>query len=317
MANENELKDTLLENEKSNNEVEQSKDLSAYRDVFPDKHPSQMLYYEKGRSHKIRSADVKELKDWSEMDKSQILDINSHLDSIMKACCRITLGTGSLGSYKDVSQFDKFALIFSIRDLTMQVQQREVKIYQSVTNPKDGNDVKQIEITGDSFNYYNIDKDFHEKYYDESLRCYVVKDVVDEKVDEKPLQIYIPTIGVVEAVQEYVEKQRELMKEGKGFIDEGFIKNLPFIIPNWRQVDKDGVFLRTMYDDYKKWSYDKHMSMVEIRDNLNYGIKPTIHVDFKTENGGTVGVDAPINFRSFKDIFNLSNKSRKLFANKE
>lgn len=275
--------------------------------------PSKGLFCPKSFISSIRSLNVEEMKYYSEMNESSILDIDEKINFILSRGIKVQVN-GKSGSYKDISVIDKIFYIFALRDITMKAQQREVKLTQSVTNPKTGA-VVEIEINNDSFDYHSIDEDIM-AFYDEDERGFVFQD----ESFYAPIKLYVPTIGVTEYIGEYVRRQAEKKEKGEGFINENFIKTVQFMIKDWRLLDDKDKYISSLYEKYQSFTYDEHMLISEVKEKINLGIKNTILVNFG-EGESALQVRVPINFRGgYKGLFNLSNifdklrKSRSMYS---
>lgn len=278
-----------------------------YRDIFPDALPSKSEFYEKNRKHEIRACTTSEIKYYSSLKEEDILDVDEKVNGIIDSCVRITLGDGRIGNYKDISLTDKIFFIFAIRDLTLIKRNQVNKLVHRAVHPTTGEE-KKIEINKDVFNYYKIPNGIA-KWYDSNERCFIIR---DESFGKKPLKIYIPTIGATELVRNHVKKLAERRKSGESiYIDEQFYEFLQYMIKDWREVEHDfDVFVEETYADYKSWSEDKHMTMVKAISKLEFGVKPTITVNF--ERGGSV--EQTLSFPSYKSLFDFSSKSDELLS---
>lgn len=267
--------------------------------------PSKGLFCPKSFISSIRSLNVEEMKYYSEMNESSILDIDEKINFILSRGIKVQIN-GKSGSYKDISVIDKIFYIFALRDITMKAQQREVKLTQSVTNPKTGA-VIEVEINNDSFDYHSIDEDIM-AFYNEEERGFVFQD----ESFSAPIKLYVPTIGVTEYIGEYVRRQAEKKEKGEGFINENFIKTVQFMIKDWRLLDDKDKYISSLYEKYQSFTYDEHMLISEVKEKINLGIKNTILVNFG-EGESALQVRVPINFRGgYKGLFNLSNIFDKL-----
>ena len=282
-------------------------------DVFPDKLPSEGKYYSADFRFKVKSATFEEIKEYSSMKEEDIYDVDEHVKKIMDANINITRGNKGLGNYKDLSQTDKIFFIFAIRDRTMMVQQREKKIHQNAECPHCGHKNK-IEINNDIFDYYKIPKGIM-KWYDEMERCFIIKDPV---IGEHPLKIYIPTVGVIQHVGDYIKHKTQQQQRGEGgYYNQHELDMASFLISDWRELDTKFERLENiMYQIKNTFNYDRHQTLSKAVDKINYGINPVITV----KCGGTgcgKEVSAAARFQGFKSLFDFSNKSDELLSDSE
>lgn len=282
-------------------------------DVFPEKLPSEGKYYDKEFKFKIKSATFEEIKDYSAMREGDIYDVDEHIQRIMDANIRITRGKNGNGNYKDLSQTDKIFFIFAVRDRTMMIQQREKKIYQTIECPHCGYKNK-IEINNDIFAYYTIPSGIT-KWYDEVERCFIIK---DELLGEQPLKIYIPTVGVIQHMGEYIKFKNQQQQTGEGgFFKQHHLDMASFLIKDWRSLDPEFNTLGNLIHQIKNvWNYDRYQTMSKAVAKINYGINPNITIKCSGVGCGKE-VHATARFQGFKSLFDFSNRSDELLSDTE
>lgn len=294
------------EGEAAFNEISNMHNLE-YRDVFPDAIPSKGDYYEKGRTYSIRACRTEEIKHYSGMRENDIYDVEQKVNEIIDSCTKVKMGNGKLGSYKDLSLYDKIFFLFAIRDFTLTKKGQENKMFHIAEHPKTGEKMK-VEIDKDCFDYYQITNGIS-KWYDEEERAFVIK----SPSLGSPLVLRIPTIGVTEAIRDYVRIKEEKKRRGENaYYDEQFLMYSQFLIKDWREIGKKeeemDAYFGMLFDDYKKWNEDKHMTMAKAAAKLDYGVKPTVIVDF--EKGGRT--NSPITFPNYRSLFDFSSVSDEL-----
>jgi len=282
-------------------------------DVFPNKLPSEGKYYSADFRFKIKSATFDQIKDYSSMREEDIYDVDEHVKKIMDANINITRGDKGLGNYKDLSQTDKIFFIFAVRDRTMLVQQREKKIKQTIECMHCGHK-NNIEINNDTFDYYNIPKGIT-KWYDEQERCFIIK---DPEIGEAPLKIYIPTVGVIQHVGDYIKHKNQQQQRGEGgYFNQHELDMASFLIKDWRELDtKFATLENIIYQIKNVWNYDRHQLLSKAVDKINYGINPLITVKCSGTGCGKE-VSAAARFPGFKSLFDFSNKSDELLSDTE
>ena len=95
--------------------------------------PSGGMFYPEGTQLSIRSAKVAEVRHFSTIDETNVLDIDEKLNTIVDSCTRITCTSKRL-SYKDLLEEDRFYVILSIRDLTFPEPESNLKIKKTIFN---------------------------------------------------------------------------------------------------------------------------------------------------------------------------------------
>jgi hypothetical protein len=282
-------------------------------DLFPDKFPSECKYYGVDWRFRIKSATFDEVKDYSSMREEDIYDVDEHLQRIMESNIEITRGKLGRGSYKDLSQTDKIFSIFAVRDRTMMTQQREKKIFQTVECPHDGHKNK-VEINNDIFDYYKIPAGIT-KWYNDIERCFIID---DKSLGEQPLKIFIPTVGVIQHISEYIKYMNQKKQAGDGgFFNQHHLDMASFLVKDWRSLDAEfNTITNIMHQIKNVWNYDRFQTMSKAVAKINYGIKPIITIKCGASGCGKE-VSAPARFPGFKSLFDLSPKSDELLSDSE
>ena len=65
----------------------------------------------------IRAATVREIRDFSTVDETNVFDVDDKLNNILVSCTNVMNGN-SKASYKDILEEDRIYVIMSIRELT-------------------------------------------------------------------------------------------------------------------------------------------------------------------------------------------------------
>jgi hypothetical protein len=292
--------------QKINDEESMQKDFKSFgfRDLDPKIFASEGLYYEDGRKTKIKPLDYEVLKYYSLINENDPDDIEEKVNEILAQGSQIILGSGSIGSYKDLSQTDKIIVLFAIRDLTMLAHHRDKKIIQKIKSPK-SDEVEEIEITKDVFSYYQL-KESWKKHYNPTGKNFLIN---HELFGTSPLTIYVPTVGVVDYITDYFKKVKSDPQNSDLVSDRDFLAKSQFLIPNWRLLDKEGKYMKNLHSEFKSFSYDKMATFVKFTDQLNIGIKPYLTVNFGSKGGE---VTVPIRFPNYRSLFDFSAVSSEL-----
>lgn len=244
--------------------------------------PSGGRFYPDGTVVEIRSADVKEIRYYSTLDENDPISIEERMEKILSMSCRVRLAGGP-GSHKDLKSEDRFYVVFAIREITF--INGEGKIMQTVTCDAkcsgDGSWSEKFELTKDAFEFYTIDERIMQKF-DNATKSFVID---HPKVGR--LQLFVPSSGVSSEVVKYT---RNMVREGKKF-DEGAVKLLPFVIPDWRGLTDEKI--RAHEIDVASWGKDKFSAAKLLSEMIKFGAKTYI-----TRRCADCGreVTAPINF---------------------
>jgi hypothetical protein len=248
--------------------------------------PSGGMFYPVGTDLSIRSAKVAEIRHFSTIDETNVLDIDEKLNQILESCIRITSAATRL-SYKDILEEDRFYIILSIRDLTFPEPESNLKIDH--TSKKGGR--HEIEIKKEYFQYFKIPVEL-DKYYDNIVRSFLIETRSFGTIEMKP-----PTIGVMQKITAYIkDKQQKGQK-----IDQSVLQIIPYLHKDWRGFND-----KTIFDfeiDLSGWSSNKYNLIYTLAEKMKIGVQPNMLV--------TIGDDeeeVPISFRDgIKSLFIVQN----------
>lgn len=261
--------------------------------------PSGGRFYRDTMRIMIRPAKVKEIKDFSMIDETDPRDINTKLNAILQACTDITYNNGMIrGSYKDILDADKFYIILSIRELTFAHGESSIMIPigSKACNTPNCNSQEKVELKTNILQFESSKPEI-EKYYDSVQKCYLIQTKKYGSIRLAP-----PTIGVSTAIYEYLY---DLMSNKKSY-DEAYVKLIPFLYPDWKQLNADSIF--EILTQMQGWDLRKFEIILNLVEMINVGIKSVMH--FECENCGaevTVPLSFPNGIRnlfveSFSDI---------------
>jgi hypothetical protein len=263
--------------------------------------PSRGLFYPDGCKIAIRPADTKEIRHYSSIDEEDLLDLNEKLNYIIDKCSVINFPNKGVVSYKDLKQEDRFFIIMAIRDLTFLQGENRI-ILTPETGCKDKNVCPinaGIELRTGVLSSYDIDQKIM-KYYSPVSRNFVFP----VRKLAKEISMSIPSIGVMDAISEFVTNS---IKKGTE-IDDSFIKIAPFIFEDWRGLD-DAKILQKMAES-DGWSKEEFSLYFELSESIKIGTD--LDVNLKCPTCGAE-VTAPITFPGgFRSLFVISDIFREL-----
>lgn len=244
--------------------------------------PSGGMFYPAGTEISIRSAKVAEVRHFSTIDETNVLDIDEKLNQIVESCVRITCASKRL-SYKDILEEDRFFIILSIRELTFPEPESSLKIeHISKKNEK-----HEIEIKKDYFQYFKIPADL-DKYYDSEERAFLIETKSFGTISMRP-----PVIGVMQKITAYI---REKQQKGEK-VDQSVLQIIPYLHHDWR-----GFTDKTIFDfeiELNGWSSKKYNLVYTLAEKLKIGIQPNLLVQLGDEEE-----EVPITFRGgIKSLF--------------
>ena len=244
--------------------------------------PSGGMFYPEGTEISIRSAKVAEVRQFSTIDESNVLDIDDKLNAIVDSCVRITCTLKRL-SYKDLLEEDRFYVILSIRDLTFPEPESNLKIDHT---SKKG-EKHEIEIKKDYFQYFKIPAEL-DKYYDSDRKSFMI-----ETRSFGTIEMIPPAIGVMQKITSYIkEKQQKGLK-----IDQSVLQIIPYLHRDWRNFNDKTIFEFEM--DLNGWSNKKYNLVYTLAEKMKVGIQPNMLVQLGDEEE-----EVPISFRDgIKSLF--------------
>lgn len=253
-----------------------------YHDIPVISLPSGGMFYPEGTEISIRSAKVAEIRHFSTIDETNVLDIDEKLNHIVETCVRITCATKRL-SYKDILEEDRFYIILSIRELTFPEPESSLKIdHRSKKGEK-----HQVEIKKDYFQYFQIPIEL-DKYYDNDLRSFIVETKSFGNISMRP-----PVIGVMQKITAYIKEKQQRGEK----VDQSILQIIPYLHHDWRGFND-----KTLFDfeiELNGWSGKKYNLVYTLAEKMKIGIQPNMLVQLGDEEE-----EVPISFRDgIKSLF--------------
>lgn len=244
----------------------------------------------------IRAAKISEIRDWSMLNEENMVEIDSAMNKILSKCvtCHIdeTIDNDKVYSirgkfnWKDLKEVDRFYLLLAVRELTFIDEDNNLKI--------DINEHKQIDLTKNMLQPLDFSKSVS-KYYSAEERCFVF---TSKKYLDKPVHIYIPSLGVNQWIRDYVLAK----SNAKLGFDQNFILIAPFLIKDYRGLTPE------IYEDivkkHSKLSAFELSLISQVVDLIKDSVRP--YIKYIDEAGGEQ--TAPLSFRGgFKSLFLLQD----------
>lgn len=263
--------------------------------------PSKGLFYPEDTQIAIRAAEVKEIRHFSTIDESDMLDIDAKLNIILNSCCVMKFQGDGVMSYRDLKQEDRFFIIMAIRDLSFVKGENRIVLTPEVSCKKDNCSFKYgIELRTGVLSNYNLDQKLM-KYYSKVERKFIFPVA---KIGKK-LAMNVPSIGVIDAVSNYVKNSVRAGKE----IDESFMKIAPFLFDDWRSLNDAKIEKASL--DSENWTKEEFSIYFQLADDIRIGTK--LEVSLGCQTCGASEVTAPIAFPGgFRSLFVISDIFREL-----
>jgi len=245
--------------------------------------PSAGMFYADNIEISIRSAKVAEIRHFSTVDETNILDVDSKLNEILAATIRVKNGK-KMGSYKDLCEEDRFFIILSVRDLTFPEPESVLQLDHKDKKGK----MHKIEVDKKYFQYFSIPKEL-DKYYTKNEKTFLIQTKSFGTINMRP-----PSIGIMQQMTSYIKERQEENVE----IDQSVLQIMPYLISEWRGFDKKRIFEFEM--EMNGWSNKKYSLIYKLAEKMKVGVQPNMLVQL---DGGE-DVEIPINFRDgIKSLF--------------
>jgi len=172
-------------------------------------------FYPKGTIIQVRSAQVKEIQSYSMVDDNNYYDIIEKMNDMLSSCVRMKHIDGTISSYLEIKDPDRYYLIFLIRELTFQ------KGTILSTNAKCScGEENSIELVRNHFKKYDINEKLIQ-YFDTRTSSFRF-----ELTNDRIFYLIPPSIGIQKAFTEYVI--RENIQKRKPNLS--FLKIIPFTL---------------------------------------------------------------------------------------
>lgn len=254
--------------------------------------PSKGKFYPNGTVIKIRSARASEIRHFSTMDENNYIDMEEKLNHIIEMCTQLTVDEKRM-SYKDILEEDRIVVLLAIRDLTFPEPENKLILKGKTEHTKQAVD---IELSSRYLVATQVPNEI-EAYYSSKERTYVIKTRSAGEVRMRP-----PSIGVMQEITKYLKDRQEKEVE----FDKAFIQVLPYITPDWRQVNLPKIF--NLEVDYKSWDQNKFMVIYRLAEKMKIGVETTLEMEYEGEIA-----KAPLDFPGgIKSLFIISDLAGEL-----
>lgn len=214
------------------------------------------IFYPHGASIMVRPAMVKEIQAYSMVDDNNFYDIVEKMNDMMASCVRVKYSDGSMGSYLDIKDGDRFYLIFLIRELTF--QKGNGLYVKAKCACGESND---IELNRKTFSFWEMDSDL-EPYFDNGDKVFYFETINDDIFKVAPPNIGIQKSFTDHIVNEYKEKSAPNMS---------FLKIIPFTLSDRNNISSEGI--KKKLRDFQDFNMESFQFLNAAVDKMKFGIK--------------------------------------------
>lgn len=226
-------------------------------------------FYPEGWEFYIHAASTMAIKNWISVDEENAVQLNKVFDEILKLCVKVRNGEQTI-PWSRINTWDRFWLILKVRELTFTNNK------SSVTFEDDCSECDQtltFTLTPDSLHYEFPDEDIVEKHWNAEEMKWII-DPTEYGVDADEINLYVPTVGVQQAIIDWAQRQINRKKK----VDENFVSVfLPWMINkvsrDENQFDRQVAKLEKAY---RAWPVDFHMLMTDIVKNVTINPQETL-----------------------------------------
>jgi len=213
------------------------------------------IFYPAGSTIQVRAAQVKEIQAYSMVDDNNFYDIVEKMNDMLSSCVRIKYLDGTIGSYMDLKDPDRYYLIFLIRELTFQ----KGTSLTTTANCECGKEVS-IELNRSNF-----------KLFEQSDRVMSFFDPVTlsfrfEVKNGRVFNLSPPTIGLQKSFTEYIIKENSEKKKP----NLSFLKIIPFLLYDRNSITIDGI--KSKLEEYQKMDDISFQFLNAAADKMTFGI---------------------------------------------
>lgn len=278
-------------------DIKRIKEMTGHIELVMENLPSKGRFYRSDMKILIRPAKVSEIRDFSTMDETNLLDVDDKINKILISCTRVAY-LSTPGSYKDILEEDRLFVVLSIKELTF--KNGENKIMMDVPSKCSQPDCE----IGDKYEFKTTNLQYHQedetvsKYYSDEHRCYVI-----ETKSSGTFYMAPPTIGVMRVITDYIKK-REQAKEKW---DKAFAQTIPYLVRDWRSFNEHT--LKQKEIEFNGWSSIKYTTVFRLAEMIKVGVKPEFSLSCgKCGQEATFPITFPGGLKSFFVISNISDE---------
>lgn len=248
--------DNSFQQPKINVQVDNSRTADLQYFAFDVKEFPCGIFYPAGSTIQVRPAQVKEIQAYSMVDDNNFYDIVEKMNDMLAACVRVKYLDGTMGSYLDIKDPDRFYLIFLIRELTF--QQGTALTTNAVCTCSSE---LPIELKRENFKKFETPEKIV-KYFDpQSLSFrFTIK-------NGRTFNLAPPTIGLQKSFTDYIVKENNEKRKP----NLSFLKIIPFLLYDRTSITIDGI--KAKLTEYEKMDDISFQFLNSAVDKMTFGIE--------------------------------------------
>lgn len=236
------------------------------------------IFYPKGTKLMVRPASVKEIQAYSMVDDNNPADVIEKMNDMIASCVRIKNQDGTMSSYMDLFEGDRYYIIFLIREITFQ----KGNSLAVNTECECGKKLK-IELKRQFFEFFEMDPVI-EPYFNYSDGSFYF-----ETINNKTFRIAPPKIGIQKAFTDYIMKEVRANANSKKKVNMSFLKVVPFQLAGRNHISEEGIKKYLMeYENMGESGKNEDFQFLNsCVDKMKFGIKnlkmecPDCHLDVR------------------------------------
>lgn len=238
------------------NNIDQSRTSDLHYFAFDVREFPCGLLYPPGSTIQVRAAQVKEIQAYSMVDDNNFYDIVEKMNDMLSSCVRIKHLDGTIGSYLDLRDPDRYYLIFLIRELTFQ----KGSVLTTKVNCSCGNEVA-IELKRENFKFFQPAERVME-FFDPASVSFRFQIKTGQVFNLAP-----PTIGVQKSFTDYIVKENAEKRKP----NLSFLKIIPFMLPDRNSITIEGI--KSKLDEFQKMEDIPFQFLNSAVEKLTFGIE--------------------------------------------
>lgn len=239
--------------------IDDNKREYGYFDLDPKNFPSNGLFYKDDIKIKIRSAQVKEIRNFSALDEENPLEVDEAIIELLTSCVRVSY-SNKVGSWKDILEEDRLYLILSIRELTFAEEETTLsfKVKCGSCNTENNMEIKN--------------ENFQKRELPEKIMKYYSKEDLGFNIQTRSFGTFFitpPTAGVMRHVSSYIKELKDNKENLKEYIS--FLKVLPYLLQDWRTFKRKDI--DNLRIQFVGWNDKKFVTFTELCELMQVSVK--------------------------------------------